>query len=139
MFSSVWFNSFNLYTHTHTHTHTQVLIVIAQSDGTEEGLDTALFWGIRLTVVSTAINPLLYGIMARQYRLAYYYVGRLWLSKCCSCVDPPLKDIFGEFPLAVSSHLQDKSMLTRVSYRGGGALGSPPPQNFEVDIFFDIQ
>lgn len=70
------------------------LVVVALIRGSEEGLGTALFWGIRLTVVSTAINPLLYGILARQYRLAYFYVGRLSLSKCCSCVDPPLKDIF---------------------------------------------
>lgn len=62
-----------------------------------EGLETALFWGIRMTVVSTAINPFLYGLLARQCRMAYVYVFRLWLSKRCDfCVDPPLKDVFGE-------------------------------------------
>ena len=79
--------------------HTQILIVITQSNpAVQSGLETALFWGIRLTVVSTAINPILYGLLARQYRMAYIYVFRLCFSKCCSCcVDPPLKDVFGEY------------------------------------------
>ena len=81
-----------------SHAFTQILIIITQADPTRQrDLETALFWGIRLTVVSTAINPFLYGLLARQYRMAYVYVFRLWLSKCCDfCVDPPLKDVFGE-------------------------------------------
>ena len=72
-----------------------MIILAGVIRGTNQGLQVALFWGIRLAVLSTALNPLLYGILARQYRLAYYYVIRLWCSKCCYCVSPPLKDVFG--------------------------------------------
>ena len=81
--------------HTHIHT-TQGIILVALVRRNGENLEEILFWGIRLTVVSTALNPFVYGLLARQYRLAYYYVLRLWASSCCRCVDPPLKDVFGE-------------------------------------------
>ena len=83
---------------TPTHAFTQILILITQANrDRKSSLETALFWGIRLTVISTAINPFIYGLLARQYRMAYIYVFRLWFSKCCGfCVDPPLKDVFGE-------------------------------------------
>ena len=84
---------------TPTHAFTQILILITPANpGRQRSLETALFWGIWLTVISTAINPFIYGLLARQYRMAYIYVFRLWFSKCCGfCVDPPLKDVFGEF------------------------------------------
>eukprot|EP00731_Ephydatia_muelleri_P015530 Em0008g1250a len=68
-----------------------VLIIIAQIEGTQDGLEESLFWGIRLTVISTLINPLLYGIFARQYRTAYLYILRLSFSKIFSCVERPAK------------------------------------------------
>ena len=58
--------------------------------------EDVLFWGIRFTVISTALNPFLYGILARQYRMAYWYVLKLCLSKCCPCVKPPATNVFGE-------------------------------------------
>ena len=80
----------------------QILIVIAQVQHSEHGLSLALFWGIRLSVVSVAINPLLYGLLARQYLVAYFYVLRRMFSFCCPCcVEPPPKDIFGECTLSV--------------------------------------
>ncbi len=87
----------NYHSHTHTHTHKQVVIVIAQARGSSDGLEDALFWGIRFSVIAIALNPLLYGILARQYRLAYWYVIKLVLSKCCRCISPPLKDVFGKY------------------------------------------
>ena len=90
------------HTHTHTHstthtlTHSQIIIIIALARQNGDNLEEAIFWGVRLTVISTALNPFVYGLLARQYRLAYYYVIRLWASYCCKCVDPPLKDVFGK-------------------------------------------
>jgi len=69
---------------------------VALAQGSGEGLETPLFWGIRFSVIVTAVNPILYGLLARQYRLAYWYVIKLTLSKCCKCVSPPLKDVFCE-------------------------------------------
>ena len=116
-----------IHTHIHTYIHTyihytyictyihtsmsplslQMIIFVAQVKGSSTELEEALFWGIRLAIISTAINPFLYGILARQYRLAYAYVLRLWLSKCCFCISPPLKDVFGESSVcsAVSCHV----------------------------------
>ena len=85
------------HTCTHTHTHTQVIIIIALIRQDGNNLEEPIFWGIRLTVISTALNPLVYGLLARQYRLAYAYVLRLWASWCCRCIDPPLKDVFGKW------------------------------------------
>ena len=75
----------------------QILILVAQFKQSEDGLSVYMFWGIRLSVISVAINPLLYGLLARQYRMAYAYVLRRIFSCCCfCCVEPPLKDIFGK-------------------------------------------
>ncbi len=73
-----------------------MVIIIAESRNSSDGLEDALFWGIRFSVIATAVNPLLYGLLARQYRLAYWYVIKLAFSKCCRCVSPPLKDVFGK-------------------------------------------
>lgn len=74
----------------------QVLILVAQFTRSEDNLSLYMFWGIRLSVISVAINPFLYGLLARQYRMAYVYVLRRIFSCCCfCCVDPPLKDVFG--------------------------------------------
>ena len=82
----------------------QILMVIAQIKNSQEGLSLALFWGIRLSVISLALNPLLYGLLARQYRMAYLYVLRRLFSLCCpGCVNPPLKDIFGECSVICST------------------------------------
>ena len=75
----------------------QILICVAQAKGSEDGLSLAKFWGIRFTVISLALNPILYGLLARQYRLAYWYVLKSIFSRCCCrCVEPPETDIFGE-------------------------------------------
>ena len=79
-------------------------MVIAQIKNSQEGLSLALFWGIRLSVISLALNPLLYGLLARQYRMAYLYVLRRLLFLCCpGCVNPPPKDIFGECSVICST------------------------------------
>lgn len=70
------------------------MIALARQNG--DDLEEEIFWGVRLTVISTALNPFVYGLLARQYRLAYTYVLRLWGSSCCRCIDPPLKDVFGK-------------------------------------------
>jgi hypothetical protein len=78
----------------HIHFFFQILIVIAQAKGTQ-GQSLVLFWGIRLSVISLALNPLLYGLLAGQYRMAYLYVlRRIFSSCCCRFVDPPVKNIF---------------------------------------------
>ncbi len=84
--------------------HPQVVIIIAEVQQSSEGLEDAIFWGIRFSVIATAVNPLLYGILARQYRLAHWYVIKLVLSKFCRCVSPPLKDVFGECDMYVYAH-----------------------------------
>lgn len=76
--------------------------MVAQVNGSQVGLEDLLFWGIRLTVVGTLINPIIYGIFARQYRVGYMYVLRLAFSKVFSCVDPPAKNIFGTWCVVVN-------------------------------------
>lgn len=72
--------------------------MVAQIKGSENGLELPIFWGIRFTVISLAINPFLYGLLARQYRLAYVYVLRKIFSvSCFCCVKSPLKNIFGNY------------------------------------------
>ena len=71
-----------------------MLILIAQAQESEEGLAVPLFWGIRFSVISVALNPLLYGLLARQYRMAYAYVLR---KICFCCVKSPHKNIFGKY------------------------------------------
>lgn len=76
--------------------HFQILMAIAQAEGTQ-GQSLVLFWGIRLSVISLALNPLLYGLLARQYRMAYLYVLKRIFSSCCpTCVETPASNIFGE-------------------------------------------
>ena len=58
-------------------------------------LETPIFLAIRFTILSLAINPFLYGLLAGQYRQAYAYVLRLLLSKCCPCVKRPEQSIHG--------------------------------------------
>ena len=53
------------------------------------GNGEALFWAIRLTVISAAINPFLYGILGGRYRRVYVYYLRMLFSKCCRCVRAP--------------------------------------------------
>lgn len=72
------------------------MIIYAQVVESEEPLSDAIFYGIRFTVIGLAINPFLYGLLAGQYRKAYLYVLRLILSRCCSCVSPPKRNVFGE-------------------------------------------
>ena len=55
------------------------------------GNGEALFWTIRMTVISTAINPFLYGILGGRYRKVYAYCFRAVFSKCCRCVRPPTR------------------------------------------------
>lgn len=59
-----------------------------------ESTEGILFWTIRATVISTAINPLLYGFLAQQYRGAYIYLIKTLLSKCCYCVSQPSENVF---------------------------------------------
>ena len=75
----------------------QVMIIIAQVNRSQESLMEPIFWGIRLTVIGLAVNPFLYGVLAGQYRQAYAYVLRLLLSKCCACVNPPKRNVFGRW------------------------------------------
>ena len=83
--------------HVYSSLSPQILICVAQAKGSEDGLSLAKFWGIRFTVISLALNPILYGLLARQYRLAYWYVLKSIFSRCCCrCVEPPETDIFGE-------------------------------------------
>ena len=105
------------YSHTHTHSlsHTQqviIIIALARQDG--NNLEEEIFWGVRLTVISTALNPLVYGLLARQYRLAYAYVLRLWASYCCKCIDPPLKDVFGESTVYNNYYIIDDNVMQSV-------------------------
>lgn len=55
------------------------------------GNKEALFWSIRFTVISAAINPFLYGILGGRYRRVYTYYLRMVFSKCCRCVRAPSK------------------------------------------------
>lgn len=59
-----------------------------------EDTETILFWTIRATVIGTALNPLLYGFLAQQYRAAYKYLLRKLFSKCCLCISPPEENVF---------------------------------------------
>lgn len=69
----------------------QCLILFANIAGTADphGNSEALFWTIRMTVISTAINPFLYGILGGRYRRVYVYCLRAVFSKCCRCVRAP--------------------------------------------------
>jgi len=67
--------------------------IILDPDDTE-CISDILFWTIRATVISTALNPLLYGFLAKQYRNAYKYLLRTLFSKYCTCVDPPQESVF---------------------------------------------
>jgi len=69
--------------------------IILDPDETEciDTIEVILFWTIRATVISTALNPLLYGFLAKQYRNAYKYLLRKLFSNCSS-VDPPQESIF---------------------------------------------
>jgi len=53
-----------------------------------------LFWTIRATVISTALNPFVYGLLAQQYRGAYVYLLKKLFSKCCFCISPPEENVF---------------------------------------------
>lgn len=59
-----------------------------------KNIEGILFWTIRATVIGTALNPLLYGFLAQQYRGAYAYLLKKLFSKCCSCVSPPSENVF---------------------------------------------
>lgn len=92
----------------------KILIGVAQVQRSEEGLSLAMFWGIRLSVISLGLNPLLYGLLARQYRLAYLYVLRRVFSWCCSCcVQPPPKNIFSKYgiPMRLPDHMNSSFKL----------------------------
>lgn len=69
----------------------QSLILYANIARTDDphGNKEALFWSIRLTVISAAINPFLYGILGGRYRRVYTYCLRMVFSKCCHCVRAP--------------------------------------------------
>ena len=75
----------------------QVLIVYAQIRGSQDMLSTRIFWAARCTIISTALNPFVYGILARRYRRAYFYAVRSVFSKCCSCVAAPQQNAFSKF------------------------------------------
>lgn len=70
---------------------TVLLIVYALAIGKEDGCAQreALFWAIRFTVISTGINPFLYGLLCRQYRQLYIYLFRLIFHRCCDCLHEP--------------------------------------------------
>lgn len=53
------------------------------------GNGEALFWTIRLSVISVSVNPFLYGILGGRYRRVYLYYLRMVFSKCCQCVRAP--------------------------------------------------
>lgn len=76
----------------------QSLVVYALVVGTEteESQREALFWAIRFTVLSTAINPIMYGLFCRQYRQLYIYLFRKIFSRCCSCVRAPYYSPFSK-------------------------------------------
>ena len=76
----------------------QSLVVYALAVGmeTEERQREALFWAIRLTVVSTAINPVMYGLLCRQYRQLYIYLFRKIFSRCCACLRAPYYNPFSK-------------------------------------------
>lgn len=80
------------------------MIIYAQAIRTQDPLENAIFWGIRLTIVSLAINPFLYGLMSGPYRQAYVYVLRLLFSKCCQCVEPPKRTGYGRSWVHVHEH-----------------------------------
>ena len=62
-----------------------------------ETIETVLFWTIRATVISIALNPLLYGFLAKQYRSAYKYLLRAFFSKYCTWIDPPPESVFCKY------------------------------------------
>lgn len=72
------------------------MIIYAQAIGDETTIEDALFWGIRLTILSLGVNPFLYGLLSGPYRQAYVYVLRLLFSRCCQCVNPPEKTGYGK-------------------------------------------
>lgn len=75
----------------------QGMLVYAQIQPDPDTLETLSFWAIRCTVVSLAINPFLYGLLAGQYRQVYVYLIKLVLNKCCPCcVKKPEQNIHGE-------------------------------------------
>ena len=75
-----------------------------------KNIEDILFWTIRTTVISTALNPLLYGFLAQQYRGAYVYLLKLLFSKCCLCVSPPTKNVFCKWIYKCASTYANNSM-----------------------------
>ena len=71
------------------------MLIYAKAIRNQDPIEEAIFWGIRLTIVSLAINPFLYGLLGGPYRQAYLYILRLLFSKCCHCVEPPPRTGYG--------------------------------------------
>ena len=71
------------------------MIIYVQAVG-HDNIEVALFWGIRLTILSLGINPFLYGLLSGPYRQSYGYILRLVFSRCCKRIDPPNRTGYGE-------------------------------------------
>ena len=42
-----------------------------------------IFWGIRISVINIALNPIIYAVFSTQYRHAYWYAIKRYLCCCC--------------------------------------------------------
>ena len=45
--------------------------------------DELIFWGIRISVLNVAINPIIYAVFSTQYRNAYWYAMKKYFFCCC--------------------------------------------------------
>ena len=57
--------------------------VIAYNDVVSTRPDELIFWGIRISVLNIAINPIIYAVFSTQYRNAYWYAIKRYLLCCC--------------------------------------------------------
>ncbi|KAI6657437.1 hypothetical protein LOD99_183 [Oopsacas minuta] len=90
--------------------------------------DELIFWGIRISVLNIALNPIIYAIFSTQYRNAYWYAIKKYLFCCCKKYFS--EDKISPFDRDERRRQKKHQYLSGMSNVSGELESDSPPQNF---------